>query len=346
MTKRLLTVLFITVVIAGIIFMLVNISRQPFEMKHGFLRQFRTMQSQEPISQFSISNKLYVAGISNSKIYYHTQDPAILVSTDTTLDNLQTIKIPLDTGMSANLKSGFSAEVSYPYVYIFGYNISAILRYDLISTELDTIKAPANYTTGLRISDTTFIIKYFTGDTTRQSICRLKKDRQRYTTDSMLIWDDLSASGTLVYNSTNGNCTYIHQYSNNITVFDTTLHTIRLAHTIDTFTQSMTKYIDKKSTGSDNILYKPDGKRMLINYLCRLHNNRLYINSLLKADNEPASSSEPETVIDVYDANSDMYLESFYLPLLSGKKLQSFHIFQGKIIATYKNHIALYRLPS
>jgi len=346
MTKRLLIVLFITIVITGATFTLVSISRRPFEMKHGFVRQFRTTQSLKPINQFSISDRLYIAGVSGSQIYYHTQDPSVLVSTDTTLGNLKTIKLSLDTSIGNHLKSGFSSEVSFPNVYIFGYNVGSILRYNILTTKLDTIKAPSNYTAAMQLSHTTFILKYFTGDTTQQSICKLANASKTYTTDSMLIWKELSASGTLLYNPLTGYCTYVHQYSNNITLFDTMLHTIRIAHTIDTFTQSRSQYIGRKSTGSDDILYKPDGKRMLINYLCGIHDGRLYINSLIKADNESASSGQPETVIDIYDANSDKYLESFYLPLLSGKRLQSFQLFQGKLIATYKNHIALYRLPS
>jgi hypothetical protein len=240
--------------------------------------------------------------MSNGNIYFHTGDPHQIVCTDTALNPVKTFSLAIDTTI---------------------------------------IRTPANYNNAVQISDAAFILKYFTGDSTDQSFCKLNIFTKQVTKNSQLT-EDLSSGGMLLYNEQNASCYYVHNYNNRITVFDTAFNSERQTHTIDTFTQSRIEYLSRNKTGSTDVLYKPKGGRMLINYLSQLYEGRLYVNSTIKADNETLLTDRSETAIDVYNANMDKYLGSFYLPVPHRQHLKSFRIFNRKILATYTDHIALY----
>jgi hypothetical protein len=326
-------------------FAIVSTSRQQYEIKHGFNRTFRPGVQLQLVKSINVESPLYIAGLSNGNIYFHTSDPHKIVYTDTSLNSVQTISLAIDTAISPYLANGFSTSVRYPDVFIFAYNIAAILTYNLQNGKQAEIPAPGNYNNAVQISDSAFVLKYFTGDSTDQSFCKLNIFTGQVIKNTQLT-EDLSSGGILLYNEQNACCYYVHNYNNRVTVFDTAFNSGRVAHTIDTFTKSQIQYLSRNKTGSDDMLYKPKGDRMLINYLSQLHEGRLYVNSVIKADNETLLTNKPETAIDIYNANMDKYLESFYLPLPHKQHLKSFRIFNRKILATYTNYIALYEFSS
>jgi len=345
MATRISIVLLITVVVLSFMFIIVHNSRQPYEKKHGFNRLFRPESKLRLIKKIPVQQPLYIAGSGNGYIYFHTDDPRIIIYADTALGAIKTISLPLGDTISGHLSNGFSTAIRHPEAFIFAYNMAAILAYNLQSGAHTVIPTPSNYSNAVQISDSAFILKYFTGNATDQSFCKLNIYTKQLTKTDLLT-EDLSSGGTLLYNNKNSSCYYIHQYNNRIIIFDTAFHSMRSAHTIDTFTQSQIQYLSRNKTGSNDILYKPKGTRMLINYLSQLYDGRLYVNSLIKADNETLLTDRSETVIDVYSTNMDKYLESFYIPVPSKQHLKSFYIFNGKILATYTNHLALYEFPS
>ncbi|PWV48806.1 hypothetical protein [Chitinophaga sp. S165] len=341
MTTRVLVTLFITIAALCLMFALVRTSRQQYDVKHGFNRTFNPGVRLQLVKSVPVESSLYIAGLSNGNIYFHTSDPYKIFYTDTTLNLLKTIVLPIDTAISPYLTNGFSTAVRYPAVFIFAYNVASILIYNLQDGKQAVVPTPGNYNNAVQISDSAFMLKYFTGDSTDQSFCKLNIFTTQVTKNTQLT-EDLSSGGMLLYNEQNAACYYVHNYNNRITIFDTAFNSGRTAHTIDTFTQSQIQYLSKNRTNSDDMLYKPKGGRMLINYLSQLYDGRLYVNSVIKADNETVLTDKNETAIDIYNANMDKYLESFHLPVPHKQHLKSFCIFNRKILATYTNHIALY----
>ena len=344
MTTRISILLLTTMVVLGLMFVIVRTSRQPYEKKHGFNRTFHQEDKLRVIKKIPTQHPLYIAGYDSSHIYFHTDDPHIVAYTDTIFSTIKTISLSIDSALSRHLANAFSTSIRYPHAFIFAYNIAAILAYNLQTGEYTIIPTPSNYSNAVQISDSTFILKYFTGNSTDQSFCKLNIYTKQLSKTDMLT-EDLPSSGTLLYNDQNASCYYVHHYNNHIAIFDTAFRSISSSHSIDTFTQSQIQYLSKNKAGSSDVLYKPSGTRMLINYLSDLHEGRLYINSLIKADNETLLADQSETVIDVYSTNMDKYLESFYIPVPSKQHLKSFCIFNRKILATYTNHLALYECP-
>lgn len=343
MKNRLYVVLLLTVLTAGAMSILVLSSRKTMETKHGFTRKFSNNKVRL-LHAAVVPHKLFVAGNSDSLIYFHSDNPAFVTYADTGLHHLGTIPLPVDS-ISQQLAGGFSMSVHYPDVLLYGYNMASILKYDISQKQQTIIPTPGNFTNAVRVNDSIFILKYFTGDNIDQAFCLLNSYTGTYQTDSFLTEHDLSASGSLLYDQPHARCLYVHQFSNNITIFDTALHTLPNAHTVDTFTQNHGQYISHTKSGSDDVLYKPKGDRMLINYLSHVYEGRLYVNSLITADNETILTEQRETVIDVYDTNTGKYLESFYVPLGNSKKLSSFRVTGQRLIVTYKDRIAIYEIP-
>jgi hypothetical protein len=343
MIKRLFSVLLLTLLTGGIMFLLVSNSRKPLDTKHGFNRTFNNNKV-KLLTSVIVPHMLFVAGSSDSVIYFHSDDPSFITYSDTGLHQLRTIPLPLDS-VKATMASGFSTYVHYPDAFVYAYNMASIFRYNIPAKKLTQISTPGNYTGAAQISDSSFILRYFTGNGTDQSFCRLNLYTAAYHTDSLLTEADLSSSGNLLYDPNHAQCVYVRQFSNNILLFDTSLQRLPPAHTIDTFTQSHGEYISHSKTGSDDMLYKPKGDRMLINYLSQVYEGKLYVNSLLKADNETMATDQRETTIDVYDAENGKYLESFYVPLGNVKRLNSFRVVGKRLVVTYKDRISVYELP-
>lgn len=345
MTTRIFVTLFITIAALCLMCTVVSTSRQRYAVKHGFNRKFRPDVQLQLVKSIAVESTLYIAGLSNGNIYFHTSDPYKIVYTDTALNPVKTLLLAIDSTISPYLTNGFSTSVRYPDVFVFAYNIASILTYNLQTGKQAVIHTSANYNNAVQISDSAFLLKYFTGDSTDQSFCKLNIFTGQVTKNKPFI-EDLSSGGILLYNEQNASCYYVHNYNNRITIFDTAFNVARIAHTIDTFTQSQIRFLSRKKTGSNDMLYKPKGGRMLINYLSQLCEGRLYVNSVIKADNETLLTNKQETTIDIYSANMDKYLESFYLPVPHKQHLKSFCIFNRKILATYTNHIALYEFSS
>lgn len=344
MRTRISVVLFTTMMVLGLMFIIVRKSHEPYEKKHGFNRLFTSGKPLKLIKKLSAGHPLYIAGYNDSNIYFHTDDPHIIAYTDTVYSTIKTVSLPIDSTVSKGLTNAFSTYIRYPEAFIFAYNLAAILVYNLQTGKHTTISTPSNYSNAVQISDSAFILKYFTGDSTDQSFCKLNIYTKQLTKAERLR-EDLSSSGMLLYNDQNACCYYIHHYNNSIVIFDTAFRSIRSAHTIDTFTQSRIQYISRNKTGSSDILYKPNGTRMLINYLSQLYRGHLYINSLIQADNETLLTDQSATVIDIYNTNMDKYQGSVYIPVPGNQHLKSFRIFSRKILATYTNQLALYEFP-
>jgi hypothetical protein len=252
--------------------------------------------------------------------------------------------VPVDS-LRNQLAGGFSIYVGYPDAFLYANNIASIIKYNIPEQKLTFINTPSNYTNAIQVNDSVFMLKCFTGHGIDQTFCQLNIYTQRYKTESLPVATDLSARGTLLYDSLRTRCLYVHQFSNKISIFDTALHLLSPAHTIDTFTQDHGQYISHKKTGSDDVLYKPKGDRMLINYLSQVDEGKLYVNSLLKADNETLMADQRETVIDVYDTHNNTYIESFYVPLGNSRQMASFKVLGKRMVVTYADRISIYEIP-
>ncbi|MBW8683738.1 hypothetical protein [Chitinophaga rhizophila] len=162
---------------------------------------------------------------------------------------------------------------------------------------------------------------------------------------NLLTESNLSGSGTLLYDLRHLTLAFVHHFSNSITIFDTAFCLLPTVHTIDTFTRYRANYLAHNQSAGNSILYKPGGNWMMINYLSQVYEGKIYVNSLVKADNETLIKNKHNTVIDVYDLLSGNYIESFYIPLRNGEALNSFNVSGKRLIVTDLTSVSIYQMP-
>lgn len=130
-----------------------------------------------------------------------------------------------------------------------------------------------------------------------------------------------SLDGSLLFDHASSTVVYVYYYRNEILVMDTNLAIKAQLKTIDTITQAKIEVATIASSRTKTIKKPP----VIVNKRAAVYNNRLYIHSLRKADNQ---SQDDQAVIDCYDLSTKKYLFSFYLDI-DPKKLSGM-IVQGK----------------
>jgi hypothetical protein len=145
--------------------------------------------------------------------------------------------------------------------------------------------------------------------------------------------------GILYYDSSTHRVCYTYFYQNGFICMDTNLNLLLKAKTIDTITK---RQIKVAHIGSSYTLKQPP---QFVNYLGSVSAGKLYLQSMLKADNELPSDFAENTVIDAYSLTNGNYIASFYIPPCKGKKPYWFNVIDKKLYAIYGKTVVVYDLP-
>ncbi|QDW27245.1 hypothetical protein FFJ24_021405 [Pedobacter sp. KBS0701] len=150
-----------------------------------------------------------------------------------------------------------------------------------------------------------------------------------------------SRDGMFLYDQNNKRLVYLFHYFNQFLVMNDSLKLLAKEHTIDTVTKIKYKLgqLDKGELGMASPM-------AIVNRKSCLEGDWLYVNSGLRADNESVNDFELNSPIDVYNVKNGKYLFSFYLPKYKGDWVTNFTISKGKLLATYKQGIVLYRFSN
>lgn len=145
--------------------------------------------------------------------------------------------------------------------------------------------------------------------------------------------------GQFRYDRDSKRLVYMFYYRGEFICLDTNLSVLYHAKTIDTVRHADIHLKTVKRRITQSSVHKIVNKRISIS------NNKLYLNSALKADNESETAFKNNQVIDVYDLNSGQYSGSFYLPKFNKKILTEFKVYNQKIIALYQNTLVVFTIP-
>lgn len=153
-----------------------------------------------------------------------------------------------------------------------------------------------------------------------------------------------SSDGILQYDKVNSKIYYAFYRKGEFLCLDTNLNLLYKAKTIDTvrFAKLKIGIYKDKSKG------KTVDKRTLQNSFDKVNgyfttnNDKLYIHSLLKADNQSISDFSNNSAIDVYSLKDGEYLYSFLIPKYMGSKIGKFSISGTVILAMYRHSIVKY----
>jgi hypothetical protein len=151
--------------------------------------------------------------------------------------------------------------------------------------------------------------------------------------------------GMLLYDKKNARILYMYFYRGEILSLDTNLNFVYSAKTIDTVKAAKVKtaIIKVKLKNGDTLkrIIQTTTPVIVSTYLTT-NRDKIYTISNLKADNESRSDFSSNTVVDVYNIKTGLYLHSFYIPKYNGEKTTSFQIVGQKLLAIDKIYLVTY----
>jgi hypothetical protein len=319
---------------------------EPVNQKNGFTRYFA--KTTQPMLYAVLEKETEIrdiAGLTDNNIYFYTNNPSQIVSTDTNLITRQrySIKVPINN-LDATL---FNVVVDSPAVSILAGNSKVLIEANL-NTNLVTKKKITNsiFTRSDKLSSNSYILRGFDSSiaTADQIFIKVTSDSGIVQKSTLItpIKNDagLSSDGILNFDSKTSLLVYTFFYGNQFICMDSSLSVVYIAHTIDTtnMVRASAEIVSK-----DKVMTNLKPKR-LINTTSIVNGGLLYNASNLIADNESKIQFENNHTVDVYDIKSSKYIASFYIPKYKDEKMYSFRIRNGKLFVLYRNYIVAYRL--
>lgn len=324
----------------AIIAALAFLAKNSHEKKNGFNRRLpgTRLAAGQQVSFPVIINRLI--GSYNGLLYFQGNSPYQIYTTDETLGSLKTIS--LSTLPDTKLNSGVRMYLQGRHLYISCRNLPGIIDYDLDTGRPYEHTLPYYYSKEACILQDRFMLRANDAQTKdpvfvtlnlRNTAARVedhfseKNGASGFPTDGMLYFD-----------STTHQACYTYFYQNGFMCLDTNLAITLKARTIDTITK---KAMQIAHVGSSFTMNQPPP---FVNYSGAVAAGRLYLQSMLKADNEYPLDFNENTVIDVYSLTNGAYKSSFYIPAYNGKHMHQFHVMDKKLYAIYGKTVVRYDL--
>lgn len=340
MKQRVFLILFITLFTA-VLFLLTNrYNERSRLLPQGFNRKTVQQHAVKYVRKIRIEKPLFIAGCYEKNIYFYTGDPETLVVMDTTFNEVRTRQIPVHSALLEYLPHGFAGHYEHPFYYLYAYNIAAILRYDLTSNEQVIVPVPGNYTNCIPVGNSSFLVKCYEAASINQQLYKLSLYSGNGGPQHDSIINGPNSSGRWMYDPASAHSVYVHHYHNQVVVTDTNLRVVNTFHTIDTFSHLQQVYVSERINSTGDSVYGRRGSSRITNYQGRLYKGRLYIYSLVRADNDAGTGH----VIDIYDPENGEYEESLYIPGNQGGNITDFDLYNNLLIVCYPSSVLIYEL--
>ena len=287
-----------------------------------------------------------IAGSTKTHFYFQTCRAGELISTNKGLDNFTLSNYKITPNV---VSSGFQYIVDSPKLIIYEKNSRSFSMNDLQQE-----KKPFTYhfprslcSRAVKISDSYIFRGFDTSVHTVDQIFFKANPNTNITYIENGISERLndagiSTDGHLDYDTTFHMVTYTYFYKSELKGLDTNLNLLYKTNTIDNtpgYTITAGHFRENNKLKFTNI-----APSKLINYLVRISEGKLFINSLIKASNEVADTFKKNNVIDIYDLRNGMYIKSLYIVRYKDEQLQDFSVIDGKLLALYPHYLILYSL--
>jgi hypothetical protein len=326
----------------AIIALLAFLSKNILDKKNGFNRRLlpSTLQLRKQVTFPVVINK--IIGAQAGKLYFQGNNPYDLYTTGLTLDSVTTI--PLSIPPNKKINSGFQMFLYERHVYIACRNLPGIIDYDLNSQKCKTHLLPYFYSKETCFAKDGFILRANDPKTKDPVFVKVNLNRaterqeDHFSTKTGV--SNFATDGFLYYDADSRQACYSYFYQNGFICMDTNLNLLVKARTIDTLTK---REIKVARVGSSLTMKQPPA---FVNSVGFLSAGKLYLQSMLKADNELPLDYAENTVIDAYSVTNGNYIASFYIPPYKGNKPYMFNVIDKKLYATYGKTVVVYDLPA
>ncbi len=325
------------VIFIGIsLYVLLQAADIPNRANNGFTRNYLEHYSQ-PNEQQSISDRIVkISGVTDSEIYFSGGDPRWIMKYDYSLNLKDTVLFGI--AYSERLRDP-GIYVDSPDVYMYGMEISYLLKGSLDAFLLDTLKLETDLITRVaQISSDKLAIRGLDSTQARQvfKIMSAKSGKviRQHDIFPEQQFGGFEKDGRMKYDSRT-KCLYFAQmYQNGIYCMDTMLNLKYISRTIDTAIVNEVEIGMQDENGVTKIV--PKKPRQIVNKDLDVFNGVVFILSGLKADNETYAEFSKICAIDMYNGENGRYIGSITIPTWKNKRLKEFKVYNNNLIALYE----------
>ncbi len=312
--------------------------------RNNFVRRFPPFPTKRVDVKDLKFNSYYFAGKDEKNVYLGNHSaPALIVVLDTTLTvaNNYNIKIT-DTLFDFH---NIQLRVSPPYFFLFDGTVPCVFRGNLNDSIalLQTTEIPG-FTKAVVIDSSTLAIR--TLSEKRENLLstidihtgQVKKSAPNLLQKQI---DGLfDTDGTLQYSSKQEKLVYLYYYRNEYTVTDYELNLLKRGNTIDTTSRAKIKmeYVESRKER------KFSAPPFLVNRISAIHNNLLFVNSMLPGRYDEIKMWKNANVIDVYDILTKTYVMSFYIYKIDGDKIDDLIVTNSHLFVLIGSNLVSYKL--
>ncbi len=313
--------------------------------ENPFTRKYPTGLA-EIDQKFDLRNRtMYFLGAEAGKIYVgDSQAPLHVFEIDSLLKSKRHYKIKLD-----NDKFSFSRvqlRVMPPYFYVLDGSVPVIFRGTVDDWKAKVVwkESKLFFTHAEILDDSLLATRSFTDKGIGTEIGKIK------ITD--ITYDDqipnflqkqvdgyFDVDGIMRYDSKAKQFIYLYYYRNQFIVADENLKIRYRGNTIDTNSVAKLKISYNKDTG----LRQMASPSILVNRLMAVANNKLYVNSSVRGQNESSELWSEASAIDVYDLYNGRYLHSFYVHKF-GESVTDIMVSGPSLYAIVGHHLYRYNI--
>lgn len=326
----------------GLVFYLFE-TIKPEPVSNGFTRKFTGSSAQKRRELDLQYNSYYIAGSTKSGIYLGNLEASLrIVKAGADLDTTHFL-FALNGADNLTFRS-VRIRVDSPLCYFMDGTVPVIFRGDLRERTAKVFLRPADFfTEALPLGSTAFATKVLLRSDNELVLGKL--DLQARSTFNLNVLEKqgdgiFSREGIMEFDRERNLLVYTHYYRNEFIVMDSTEKVLLRAHTIDTTAVAKLHVVWNEGRS----FYGTASPPQVVNQYTSVSGGRLFIYSVLKADNEPIRTFKVHSVIDVYDLDRGVYQVSFYLPN-EGRRLKQFSVTGNTLFALYNTSLIAFRLP-
>jgi hypothetical protein len=316
--------------------------------KSSFKRKFTNYKPIIIYHSGKISGLRAICGINGNHIYFETDTAGSIIETDSMLSNKRFINFEIPSNRT--VESLYTTFIDSSYAYIMAGNLPGIIRFSLKDPSYQLFHFSGNlFSEAVATANGNFMLRVYQKFNGKwdQVFARWNPVKNTLITNENVTEKDggagFSTDGMLLFDKSISRILYVPYYRNEFFCMDTSLNVLYKQPTIYTSLTPSIKVLLEISRYSKTIT---NGSPLHeVNLKSKAVNNRLYIQSGIRADNESSREFSDNAVLDVYQISDGYYLGSYHIPKYKKERLKDFEVTGDKIVALYKNYIVTYSMP-
>lgn len=342
---KLILLVFLSIFAVGIVVGLFVKSEQIIHQENNFVRRYPP-HLYDKVGQLDLKYAgSYFAGVADDTIYlgnYHSPLTIVAISSD--LKGSKEHKIRL-----SNYDLPYRAatvRVLKPYFFLTDGTVPCLFKGQISSWDANQINIPTKRFSAFEPTDSmTAVIRSRKPQKNESRLGLLTFSRN----DSKIYWNDqllqkqidgvFDCDGMLRYNDDMKKSIYTYYYRNQFIVADKYLKTAYRGNTIDTTTKANIKIAVLKN--GDKKLSVPG---LMVNNLTATTDDKLFVNSNLRAHYESLKMWQQALAIDVYNLDTKAYEYSFYVYRHNNEKPLAMFAAKDIVYFLFSRTIVAYRI--